>query len=331
MIVRLLKTLDFQKRMGIVTRTLFAALTDLGHFGVLFSIVFGAFALLAHVSFGNAVYGFSTYSQAVLTCFNMLLGHLDVIDEIFMLRDQVMVTFWYMSFIFLVFFILLNVLLAILVDSYVEVKNATSNAKSMPSEMIQLLRSAWLQKTQEKDTDFVSDKGILSTTAAWLEHSSLQRQQAKARNVRDHDKSKGGSHRVVRVRDFELDAGQLQEVFKQCADEFPGLPMQASALRTRCRSQTNTTTDFHYRSLSIGIAQAQIAEVCASLVKRHGENYAFGGDGEDASVLTAAQVRRRAQLENYAMNFHGVAVDATASIVKNAHKGSVSQTSFHLG
>merc|ERR1712196_175947 len=113
MILRLLKCMDFQKRMGIVTRTLVDAMPHLGHYFVLFSLFFMSFSVLGFLCFGNSVYDFSTVTRSMLTCLNIMLGDLGVYEELFMLPDNYIVTLWYVSYIFLINFILLNVLLVI--------------------------------------------------------------------------------------------------------------------------------------------------------------------------------------------------------------------------
>lgn len=60
MVFRLLKLLDFQKRVGLVTRTIARAGSDLAHFAALFVFILGVYVLLGHFIFGNASEDFST-------------------------------------------------------------------------------------------------------------------------------------------------------------------------------------------------------------------------------------------------------------------------------
>jgi len=53
LILRLLKLLDFQPRLGLVTRTLARAAADLSHFSMLFVAVVGGFSITGHVLFGS--------------------------------------------------------------------------------------------------------------------------------------------------------------------------------------------------------------------------------------------------------------------------------------
>ena len=51
-IFRFLKSLNFQERMGLVTRTLVTAVTDLFHFCILYFIVLAAYSYVGYFIFG---------------------------------------------------------------------------------------------------------------------------------------------------------------------------------------------------------------------------------------------------------------------------------------
>jgi hypothetical protein len=121
-ILRMLKFLDFQKRLGVVTRTVQYAFMDLFHFGILFSIVVAGYAVLGFVAFGSGIDSFSSFSNSFGTCFQLLMGDLDVSSALSSHPNQIVAVFYYYSYLVIVFFILLNILLAILVEAYVEVK-----------------------------------------------------------------------------------------------------------------------------------------------------------------------------------------------------------------
>jgi len=58
LMVRMLKLMDFQPRLGVVTRSLWLAGPDLIHFAFVFFMVFVGYAMLAHLIFGNAIQRF---------------------------------------------------------------------------------------------------------------------------------------------------------------------------------------------------------------------------------------------------------------------------------
>lgn len=82
LILRLLKLMDFQPRLGVVTRSLALAGPDLLHFCLVCGMVFVGYAMMAHLIFGNSVAGFSTFGKAVDTCFEILLGEISVNSEL---------------------------------------------------------------------------------------------------------------------------------------------------------------------------------------------------------------------------------------------------------
>lgn len=65
-ILRILKYLDFQKRLGVVTRTVQAASMDLFHFLILFAIVVGGYTILGFVAFGSTIEAFSSVPDSLM-------------------------------------------------------------------------------------------------------------------------------------------------------------------------------------------------------------------------------------------------------------------------
>lgn len=55
LIARVLKLMDFQPRLGVVTRSLWLAGPDLIHFAIVAGMVFVGYAMMAHLIFGNAI------------------------------------------------------------------------------------------------------------------------------------------------------------------------------------------------------------------------------------------------------------------------------------
>lgn len=76
---------------------------------------------------------FSTFGTAVNTCFAILLGDISVNDDLNQLQglQGVAATLFFWSFELLVFMVLLNFLLAIIVDAFSEVKENTHETTGM--------------------------------------------------------------------------------------------------------------------------------------------------------------------------------------------------------
>jgi hypothetical protein len=63
-VLRMLKALDFQPRMALVTRTISSAFSDLFHFLVLFSVIFIGYAFAGNQLFGHQFEGLSSLDNA---------------------------------------------------------------------------------------------------------------------------------------------------------------------------------------------------------------------------------------------------------------------------
>merc|ERR1719247_1304193 len=75
--VRLFRSFDAQPRLGLVTKTLQKASTEIIHFGVVFFSAFLIYAAAAMVLFGSESDEFSTISRATTAVFLVLIGAFD--------------------------------------------------------------------------------------------------------------------------------------------------------------------------------------------------------------------------------------------------------------
>lgn len=66
--------MDFQPRLGVVTRALQLAAPDLLHFFLVAGSVFICYCMMGFLIFGNSLSWFATFGASVNTCFEMLLG-----------------------------------------------------------------------------------------------------------------------------------------------------------------------------------------------------------------------------------------------------------------
>ena len=121
---RLIKNLDFQERMGVVSRTIMTAIPDLLHFMFLFVVVFVGYVVVGHIMFGHLFGPLSTLDEAVNTLFFWLIGYdpTSFWDGMSHAAPSWAFQLYLWSYLIIVYFILFNVLLAILIDTYCEVK-----------------------------------------------------------------------------------------------------------------------------------------------------------------------------------------------------------------
>ena len=121
-----LKVIDFQPRLGIVTRTLSVAFQDLAHCFAILTIVFLVYAALGHITLGGQLEVFSSMESTCQSLFNfMALGYQGDTEDIFQLTGALLYPgiVYYVSYTVIMVLVMLNFLLGIVIDAFVEVKD----------------------------------------------------------------------------------------------------------------------------------------------------------------------------------------------------------------
>ena len=126
--IKIFKYISFNKTMTQLSSTLSRCAKDLAGFAVMFFIVFLAFAQLGYLIFGTQVETFSTFSDSLFTLFRIILGDFDFVS--LEQANRVLGPMFFILYVFFVFFVLINMFLAIINDTYAEVKESTANQKS---------------------------------------------------------------------------------------------------------------------------------------------------------------------------------------------------------
>uniref|UniRef100_A0A8C2WFL6 Polycystin-2 n=1 Tax=Cyclopterus lumpus TaxID=8103 RepID=A0A8C2WFL6_CYCLU len=157
--IKLFKFINFNKTMSQLSGTMSRCAKDLVGFAIMFFIIFLAYAQLAYLVFGTQVNDFSTFQASIFTQFRIILGDFEFseIEE----ANPVLGPIYYTTFVFFIFFILMNMFLAIINDTYSEVKADMSQQRS-EMEMTDLLKKGCnkaLMKLRLKKTavDDISD------------------------------------------------------------------------------------------------------------------------------------------------------------------------------
>lgn len=129
-LLRLIQYMEVHPRVDLIARTVKTAGGDMFHFFMIFLLVFAIMAWLAHWSFGPDKIMFSTFQTSANTCFQMLIGEYPFEDEWTEGWKQKM---WYVLYTFLLFLVSLNILLAIIVESFLRVKQDTDGRHEVKS------------------------------------------------------------------------------------------------------------------------------------------------------------------------------------------------------
>lgn len=114
--------------MSSLSMTLSRCAADVLGFAVMFFIVFLAYAQLGYLVFGTQVLDFSTFERSIYTLFRIILGDFDF--ESLETANRILGPIFFLTYVFFVFFVLLNMFIAIINDTYGEIKEELANSKS---------------------------------------------------------------------------------------------------------------------------------------------------------------------------------------------------------
>jgi hypothetical protein len=147
-----LKPYNAQPRLGIMTRTLSAAAVDIIHFFFVFAIVFCIYSIMGMMLFGQELVEFATFSRALTATFHTLLGDIpgqetSPDDEYPLARaGRLEAALWVWSFCWIINLTMLNMLLAIVMDTYAAVRSdMPEDAETLVSQAVEIASRSWYQ------------------------------------------------------------------------------------------------------------------------------------------------------------------------------------------
>ncbi|KAH9113782.1 hypothetical protein AeMF1_012074 [Aphanomyces euteiches] len=138
---RVLSSLRFHPHLNLVTATLTASLHSLVPFFCIFLICLSAFVTSGCLLFGESLIQFSTVSRSIVTVVNMLFGQFDL-PAIFSV-DYYTAFVWYWCAMIVLFLVLFNMLLAIVLNAFNNVRKA-SVKRTEP--YVHALQELWLSE-----------------------------------------------------------------------------------------------------------------------------------------------------------------------------------------
>ncbi|CAH8572053.1 unnamed protein product [Schistosoma mattheei] len=127
--VKLFKYISFNKTMTQLSSTLGSCAKDLAGFAIMFFIVFFSFAQLGYLAFGTQAKDFSSFITVVYTLFRIILGDFDF--NALETANRVFGPIYFIVYVFFVFFVLINMFIAIINETYSSVK---SDLEKQPNE-----------------------------------------------------------------------------------------------------------------------------------------------------------------------------------------------------
>ena len=160
--IKIFKYLSFNRTMTQMSQTLSQCAHDILGYTVMFFIVFFSYAQLGYLVFGSNTFGFHTFEDSVFTLFRIILGDFDF----YALKQshRVFGPIYFITYVFFVFFILINVFLAIINDSYTKVKEDLDRRENS-FEVAEYLSHMFSKAFRKKRND-VEDAGEKAAGAA---------------------------------------------------------------------------------------------------------------------------------------------------------------------
>ena len=295
-IVKMLKTFDFQPRLGVITQTLRHAMRDLFHFFLIFFTILFIYALAASYTFGVYIEDLSSVSRSLVTCLVILLGEIAVWEELVKTPFPVSAFLWFWSWIVLGFFIVLNVLLAIIVNSYSKVREESDRATTLFRDMVEISQNALANFTElhcskhdSEEHKFYSDKDLLGILEDIVERQKKEQHRVeKVVQIRSgvmtlNDGELGEeSEKETSASPFNLCESELVDVLTACTEGTCGggrtAPCSPATIRTAAREIVRRfgqpVKAFHF-SQRMGDATRELDEGSS------GDHHSDGGGGGD--------------------------------------------------
>lgn len=153
--LRFFKAFRAQPRLALVTTTIFVAGVDLAHFMIVFCSIFLTYALAGVFLFGRRLTAFSSWPKAISKCFAIACGEFawgEMAAE-----HPVTTALWFWSFELIIYFILLNMVMAIILDVYAEVRSQSAHCPPLWVQMMNGARSlkanGWSSHTLRIDAE----------------------------------------------------------------------------------------------------------------------------------------------------------------------------------
>lgn len=184
LMMRFFKSFQGQPRLAQISKTMATALTDIVHWLIIFVVIFLNFSIGGHILFGSTLREWSTLWYAINTTFKALMGDFDfsAMYDVAPLTASI----WFWSFMIVTVFILLNLLMAIIFDHYMILKDKCGTTMGLGTQI-----AMWYQETE------------------WNFDWYLQRRHYVKIGVLDRKEARGKVKNIEELyEDFEIEAGQ---------------------------------------------------------------------------------------------------------------------------
>ncbi|EEY68403.1 Polycystin Cation Channel (PCC) Family [Phytophthora infestans T30-4] len=128
--LQILNRFRFHPQLNILTRTVASALKQFASFFIVFIVIFLTFTIIGSMIFGDRANEFSSLDNSMASCINMLFGVFDFES----IKDLQFSVAFYWIYMIVVSLVLMNMMLAIVLDAYDEVSK-DSYKKAVNTEL----------------------------------------------------------------------------------------------------------------------------------------------------------------------------------------------------
>jgi len=146
--LRFFRVFRASPRLNMLFRTLQRAAVDLAHFFLVFAVIFLGFAIIGHAIFGRQLHSFNNVGESVHTSFLFLWGFtFDDYKDQLVVAGGTLAVIWALAFNAVVVLLLLNVVVAIILDVYIELRR--DSKEDLPS----IARQLWASRPSCRKTN----------------------------------------------------------------------------------------------------------------------------------------------------------------------------------
>eukprot|EP00747_Dinoflagellata_sp_TGD_P030120 gnl/TRDRNA2_/TRDRNA2_134407_c0_seq1.p1 gnl/TRDRNA2_/TRDRNA2_134407_c0~~gnl/TRDRNA2_/TRDRNA2_134407_c0_seq1.p1 ORF type:complete len:878 (-),score=149.72 gnl/TRDRNA2_/TRDRNA2_134407_c0_seq1:76-2709(-) len=150
--LKFFKAFQANPRLQVVTNTMIKASGDILHFGIVFVAIFVGFSASGHVFFGDDIIEFNSLGRSIDTSFRVLLGEFEWYNEwargdthLGSGMPYALLCAWFWLYMIFVLLILLNMLLAIIMEHYANqtaIVNAAADAPTLYKQSLNFIQRA---------------------------------------------------------------------------------------------------------------------------------------------------------------------------------------------
>lgn len=186
--VKIFKYISLNKTLDHLSMTMSHAGKDIGYFCIILSLIFMAYAILGHLIFGEMMLDYQEFFKTLFTLFRILLG--DFNFKLMKHHYPIFGPIFFMSFIFIGVMILLNMFLAIINESYAQVKEQMDQAapELMLSDFVNMKYGKLADKVKTKRSPLMDADEILRKEEIMVMETidfSIWRQEMKKKGYSD--------------------------------------------------------------------------------------------------------------------------------------------------